>query len=155
MSINIIMFRNKWPVGSIRRGYTHPFHPIPAIMLLVLCIITFFAIFLGYGSQLIAMVGPNVQSYNDTGLTPETTYFYRVFAFNNFAGGVRVGATDIDGDGRAEIVTGAGPGLARFPSPRTGTRQPVKVFQGLSAQEVPSSFAIDALFAGGLFVAGF
>jgi hypothetical protein len=32
----------------------------------------------------IATVGPNVQSYNDTGLTPETTYFYRVFAFNNF-----------------------------------------------------------------------
>ena len=24
MSINIVMFRNKWPVGSIRRGYTHP-----------------------------------------------------------------------------------------------------------------------------------
>lgn len=32
----------------------------------------------------IAVLGPNAQSYNDTGLTPETTYFYRVFAFNNF-----------------------------------------------------------------------
>jgi HYDIN/CFA65/VesB-like, Ig-like domain/Fibronectin type III domain len=32
----------------------------------------------------IATVAPNVQSYNDTGLTQETTYFYRVFAFNNF-----------------------------------------------------------------------
>ena len=32
----------------------------------------------------IGTVGPNVQSFNDTGLTPETTYFYRVFAFNNF-----------------------------------------------------------------------
>jgi hypothetical protein len=28
--------------------------------------------------------GPNVTSFNDTGLTPETTYFYRVIAFNNF-----------------------------------------------------------------------
>jgi len=56
MSINIIMFRNKWPLGSIRRGYTHPFHPIPAICLFALCAITFFAIFLGFGSQLIAMV---------------------------------------------------------------------------------------------------
>ena len=56
MSINVIMFRNKWPLGSIRRGYVHPFHPLPAIILLVLCIVTFFAIFLGYGTQLIAMV---------------------------------------------------------------------------------------------------
>ncbi len=56
MSVNIIMFRNKWPLGSIRRGYTHPFHPLPAIVLFVLCVITFFAIFLGYGAQLTAMV---------------------------------------------------------------------------------------------------
>lgn len=56
MSINIVMFRNKWPLGSIRRGYTHPFHPIPALCLFVLCVVTFFAIFLGFGSQLIAMV---------------------------------------------------------------------------------------------------
>ncbi|MGE3831891.1 MAG: APC family permease [Parvibaculaceae bacterium] len=56
MSINIIMFRKKWPLGSIRRGYTHPFHPIPALALFVLCVVTFFAIFLGFGSQLIAMV---------------------------------------------------------------------------------------------------
>ena len=56
MSINIIMFRNKWPLGSIQRGYTHPFHPIPAIVLFLLCVVTFFAIFLGYGTQLTAMV---------------------------------------------------------------------------------------------------
>lgn len=55
MSINIIMFRRKWPLGSIQRGYTHPFHPFPAISLLLLCIITYVAVFLGYGSQLIAM----------------------------------------------------------------------------------------------------
>lgn len=45
MSINIVMFRNKWPVGSIRRGYTHPFHPLPAFLLFVLCVVTVFAIF--------------------------------------------------------------------------------------------------------------
>ncbi len=56
MSLNIIAFRNKWPLGSIRRGYTHPFHPLPAIVLLILCVVTFFAIFLGYGAQLTAMV---------------------------------------------------------------------------------------------------
>jgi len=32
----------------------------------------------------IATLGPNVHSYNDQGLTPDTTYFYRVVAFNNF-----------------------------------------------------------------------
>src|SRR4051794_37272880 len=45
MSINIMMFRRRWPVGSIRRGYTHPFHPVPAWLLLILCVITLFAIF--------------------------------------------------------------------------------------------------------------
>jgi ethanolamine permease len=56
MSLNIIMFRNKWPLGTIRRGYTHPFHPLPAVVLFILCVVTFFAIFLGYGAQLTAMV---------------------------------------------------------------------------------------------------
>ncbi|TPM35182.1 amino acid permease [Mesorhizobium sp. B2-3-4] len=55
MSINIMMFRKKWPLGTIRRGYTHPFHPLPAIVLFCLCVVTYFAIFLGFGSQLIAM----------------------------------------------------------------------------------------------------
>ncbi|HXG93439.1 MAG TPA: choice-of-anchor D domain-containing protein [Blastocatellia bacterium] len=32
----------------------------------------------------IAELGPNTTGFNDTGLTPATTYFYRVFAFNNF-----------------------------------------------------------------------
>ena len=40
MSVNIIMFRNKWPLGTIRRGYTHPFHPIPAVVLFILCVVT-------------------------------------------------------------------------------------------------------------------
>ena len=50
------MFRKKWPLGSIRRGYVHPFHPLPAIVLLLLCAVTYFAVFLGYGTQLVAMM---------------------------------------------------------------------------------------------------
>jgi ethanolamine permease len=57
MPINVIMFRRKWPLETIKRGYVHPFHPIPAIVLLLLCAVTYFAVFLGYGTQLIAMVG--------------------------------------------------------------------------------------------------
>ncbi len=57
MPLNIILFRKKWPMGSIKRGYEHPFHPIPAIAMLLLCGTTFFAVFLGYGTQLVAMIG--------------------------------------------------------------------------------------------------
>ena len=56
MPLNMIMFRKKWPMGSIKRGYEHPFHPLPSIVLLSLCAITFFAVFLGYGTQLVAMI---------------------------------------------------------------------------------------------------
>jgi ethanolamine permease len=56
MPINMWKFRKKWPLGSIKRGFIHPFHPLPAIVLLVLCIATYFAIYLGYGNQLLAMM---------------------------------------------------------------------------------------------------
>jgi ethanolamine permease len=56
MPFNIILFRRKWPMGVIKRGYEHPFHPIPAITLLCLCAVAFFAVFLGYGTQLVAMI---------------------------------------------------------------------------------------------------
>ncbi len=56
MPINMVLFRRKWPLGTIRRGYVHPFHPIPAIVLMVLCITTFFATYLGFGVQLLAMM---------------------------------------------------------------------------------------------------
>ncbi len=56
MPLNIILFRRKWPLDRIKRGYEHPFHPVPALVLLALCAITYFAVFLGYGSQLVAMI---------------------------------------------------------------------------------------------------
>ncbi len=56
MSFNMIMFRSKWPLGSIKRGYVHPLHPLPALTLFVLCCVTYFAVFLGYGTQLVAMM---------------------------------------------------------------------------------------------------
>ena len=56
MAFNMIMFRNKWPLDTIKRGYVHPLHPLPAIVLLLLCAVTYFAVFLGYGTQLVAMM---------------------------------------------------------------------------------------------------
>ena len=56
MSFNMILFRRKWPLDAIKRGYIHPFHPLPAIVLFALCCAAYFAIFLGYGTQLLAMM---------------------------------------------------------------------------------------------------
>lgn len=57
MPINMVLFRRKWPLGSIKRGYVHPLHPLPAILLLALCLVTYFSVYLGYGRQLLAMLG--------------------------------------------------------------------------------------------------
>lgn len=57
MPINMLIFRRKWPLDTIQRGYEHPLHPLPAIALMILCAVAYFAVFLGYGTQLIAMIG--------------------------------------------------------------------------------------------------
>ena len=65
------------------------------------------------------------------------------FAYEpTFIGGVRVAAGDINGDGHADIITGAGPGAA-------GGH--VRVFDGLTGQEVRSFFSFPG-FQGGVFV---
>ncbi len=56
MSFNMVKFRKMWPLGSIHRGYIHPFHPLPAITLFVLCCATYFATFLGYGVSLLSIM---------------------------------------------------------------------------------------------------
>jgi len=56
MPINMFRFRSKWPLDTIKRGYIHPFHPIPSIVLLTLCAATYVAVYLGFGTQLLAMM---------------------------------------------------------------------------------------------------
>ena len=56
MSMNMMKFRNKWPLGSISRGYVHPFHPVTAIVLLVLCASVYFATYLGYSDMLLSIM---------------------------------------------------------------------------------------------------
>jgi FG-GAP repeat len=60
-----------------------------------------------------------------------------------FTGGVRVAAGDVTGDGRADIVTGTGPGVASH----------VKVFDGQTLAEARSFFAYPVAFTGGVYVA--
>jgi hypothetical protein len=58
-------------------------------------------------------------------------------------GGVNVAVGDVDGDGRFDIVTGAGPGGGPH----------VKMFSGPQLTETLSFFAYDASFFGGVYVA--
>jgi hypothetical protein len=72
------------------------------------------------------------------------------FAYHSsFTGGVFVGAADLNGDGKADIITGAG----------SGGGPHVRVFDGATgAPLVPPDggfFAYDPNFTGGVFVAGF
>jgi hypothetical protein len=65
-------------------------------------------------------------------------------AYPGFNGGVRVGAVDINGDGFADIITGAGPGAGPH----------VKIFDGRTLATLASFFAFDSAYTGGIFVAG-
>jgi FG-GAP repeat len=84
--------------------------------------------------------GPNVKGFLLDG-TQQVSFL----AFDpSFTGGVRVGAGDVNGDGTADIVTGAGPGSA-------GGH--VKVFDGGTQALLRSFLAYDLAFAGGVYVA--
>jgi ethanolamine permease len=53
---NMFRFRRLWPLGSVHRGYTHPFHPVPAVTLAIIAALVLFATFLGYGTTLMTLV---------------------------------------------------------------------------------------------------
>jgi hypothetical protein len=66
------------------------------------------------------------------------------FAYDStFHGGVSVAAGDVDGDGRSDLITGAGPGGGPH----------VKVFSGADQHLLASFFAYDPAFGGGVRVA--
>jgi Big-like domain-containing protein/FG-GAP repeat protein len=68
----------------------------------------------------------------------------RFYAYNpEFRGGVSVAAGDLNGDRRADIITGAGPGGGPH----------VKVFDGATGEVLGSFYAYEKDFRGGVFVA--
>src|SRR5204862_171822 len=77
-------------------------------------------------------------------------------AYGTFGGGVRVAAADVNGDGIADIITGAGPGAGPHVKVIDGT----KVGQVFSTGQINDSallksfFAFDQSFGGGVYVAG-
>ena len=54
--VNMFRFRRLWPLGTLQRGYVHPFHPVPAIMLAVLAGAVLIATFLGFGTTLLTLI---------------------------------------------------------------------------------------------------
>jgi hypothetical protein len=68
-----------------------------------------------------------------------------------FPGGVRVGLTDVNKDGRLDLVLGAGPSPALLHS-RVGPS--VLTFDGLTHQAIDQFFAFAKTFLGGVFVGG-
>lgn len=82
--------------------------------------------------------GPHVRAFKSDGT--EVTSF---FAYDpRFAGGVRVAAGDVDGDGKAEIITGPG----------SGGGPNVKVFKA-DGRQIGSFFSYSPTFYGGVDVA--
>src|SRR5205814_1435174 len=83
--------------------------------------------------------GPHVKVFD--GLTGAVIYSF--FAYDAaFRGGVTVAAGDVDGDGHADIITGAGPGGGPH----------VEVFSGATGARIRSFFAYSRSFTGGVFV---
>ena len=84
--------------------------------------------------------GPQVQVFRGG----DFAMIRNFFAYDSsFRGGVNVSAADVDGDGFAEIITGAGNGGAPH----------VKVFDGRTLETLRSFFAYESTFTGGVTVA--
>ncbi|MFL5330881.1 MAG: alkaline phosphatase family protein [Gemmataceae bacterium] len=87
--------------------------------------------------------GPHVRVFSGADPTGQTvlTEFYAYDA--HFIGGVTVAGGDVNGDGKADIITGAGPGGGPH----------VKVISGKDGSLLQSFFAYGASFTGGVTVA--
>jgi Ca2+-binding RTX toxin-like protein len=85
--------------------------------------------------------GPHVIAFNAATGSPLSSFFAYDPAFS---GGVRVATADLNRDGRDDIITGAGASGGPH----------LRGFGGLTSQLVLDTFAFEAGFTGGLFVAG-
>jgi FG-GAP-like repeat len=88
---------------------------------------------------------PLVRVYDGAALlNGSANELFAFLAYNaQFTGGVTIAVGDVTGDGRADIVTGAGAGGGPH----------VRVFDGSTRAEVASYFAYDPAFRGGVTVA--
>jgi hypothetical protein len=87
--------------------------------------------------------GPNVRVFSGATGAQLPGAIGSFFAYDPaFAGGVRVAAGDVNRDGQADIITGAGPGGGPH----------VRVFNGATGVDFVTFFAYNPAFTGGVFV---
>lgn len=83
---------------------------------------------------------PQVVEFDGTTLAQNKNFL----AFTSgFSGGVRVAMGDVNGDGTADVIAGTGP----------GTAAQVKVFDGVTGNEIRSFFPFGPTYQGGVYVA--
>ncbi len=98
----------------------------------------------GGGPEVKVIDGSKLDDVGPNGAIAPAALLADFYAFDpNFTGGVSVAAADFTGDGRADIVVGAG---------RGGGPQ-VKVFDGATMTMLRAFFAFDPNFTGGVSVA--
>jgi hypothetical protein len=97
----------------------------------------------GGGPVVRVLDGTKLNSVQSNGQISNASSLADFFAYaQGFGGGVRVDAVDVNGDGKADVVTGAGPG---------GGPQ-VNVFRATDLFVLDSFFAQPATFTGGVYV---
>jgi hypothetical protein len=77
------------------------------------------------------------------GQITDAALLLKLTPYTTFIGGATVAAGDVNGDGKADVITGAGPGGGPH----------VEAFSGANGQILQSTFAFAMNFTGGTFVA--
>ncbi|MBS4026438.1 MAG: APC family permease, partial [Clostridia bacterium] len=54
VGIMMLKFRQMYPLGNLNRGYIAPWHPYPAVFLIILTLMVFVGFYLGYAVNLLA-----------------------------------------------------------------------------------------------------
>jgi hypothetical protein len=97
----------------------------------------------GAGPSVIVINGAKLTQVQASGQIADAAVLSGFFAYDGgFPGGVRVDMVDVNGDGLADVITGAGPGAGPH----------VRVFRATDVAILDSFFATAASFTGGTYV---